>query len=229
MKNNVIGILGGMGPQASIELNRMLIEKSVQNYGAKDNDSFPDILINSIPVPDFISNETHKEKALKILKVRVKRMDAFGVGTLCIACNTAHILLPDLQKITSTPFISIIDEVHKIVIGKKYKKVGLLATITTYKSKLYENKLTECQVIKPKKSMQQLFDRSIRNVIGGKDRLKIQQKIAPVIYSFIKENSLEAIILGCTEIPLIVPSDLPVPVINSLDVLAEALLKHYYQ
>ncbi len=227
MKNRTIGILGGMGPQASIELNRLLIEKSITTFSAKDNNSFPDLLINSIPVPDFISDETNKAKALEMLKDKVCRMDSYGISVFSIACNTAHILLPNLQQITDTPFISIINEVHKIV-KDRYRKVGLLATTTTYNTKLYEDKLKECELIKPSHSIQKTLDSAIRKVIAGADRNKIQQEIAPIIESFIQDNALEALILGCTEIPLIVPDSQNVPVINSLSVLADALLIHYY-
>jgi len=55
MKNKIIGIIRGMGPQASCELYRLLIEGARHRYGSKNNDEYPEILIDSVPVPDFLS------------------------------------------------------------------------------------------------------------------------------------------------------------------------------
>jgi aspartate/glutamate racemase len=73
--HNSIAILGGMGPQASSKLYNLLIEKSIKTYGVEDNSQFPEILLNSIPVPDFISNKKKFDEAREILVHRTIRLD----------------------------------------------------------------------------------------------------------------------------------------------------------
>lgn len=63
----IIGVLGGMGSQASVEFYRLFIEKSSTDYGAINNDDFPEILIDSIPVPDFVSNTKNMGQAASML------------------------------------------------------------------------------------------------------------------------------------------------------------------
>lgn len=66
-----IGLLGGMGPEASGYMYKKLIEMSVSDFGAKNNDQFPEIILCSVPVPDFISDYKNKQKALNMLKESV--------------------------------------------------------------------------------------------------------------------------------------------------------------
>src|SRR5436853_459051 len=101
MKNkSSIGILGGMGPEASVYMYKTLIELSVKHFGAKNNDDFPEIILHSIPVPDFISNTRSKNTALKMLMDSVMDFNKLNISCLSIACNTAHLLLSDLQKVS---------------------------------------------------------------------------------------------------------------------------------
>ena len=92
-RKKAIAILGGMGPEASAYLYRVLIESSIKHFRARNNDDFPEILLYSIPVPDFISSDINRSEALKMLKERVKQINSLSISSLCLACNTAHVLL----------------------------------------------------------------------------------------------------------------------------------------
>ena len=133
-----IGILGGMGPQASAHLVSLLVELSAKEFGAKNCDEFPEIILASIPVPDFISDKKNKETALEILKHRIKLMDKMNVSIFAIACNTAHILLDQLKLTSNKSFVSMIDEIVKIVRSAGIKRIGLLASPTTFQSGLFQ-------------------------------------------------------------------------------------------
>lgn len=232
MKNgrqNIIGVIGGMGPQATGEFYRILINKSIAEYGAVNNNDFPSVVIDSIPVPDFISSQEHLSQARTMLIDRTKRLNAYGVGRIGIACNTAHLLLDDLRAVSGSPIVSIMDEAARLIAEKKITRVGLLASPMTYKTELYQTALKNiATVIIPNAKMQSELDDLIRGVICGKNIMTLKTIAYPLIESFIRIQKLEAIILGCTELPLIVDSPLSVPVISSLDVLADNLLAYYY-
>lgn len=132
-----IGILGGMGPQASAHLVKLLVDISAKEFGAKNNDDFPEILLDSVPIPDFICDESKKEIGWKMFQQRIKSMDKIGIGIFAISCNTVHILLNQLQLATKVQFISMIDEIVKEVRSLGAKKVGLLASPTTCKSRIF--------------------------------------------------------------------------------------------
>lgn len=230
MKNKkAICILGGMGPQASVYMHKLLIDLSARDFGAKKGDDFPEIIIFSIPVPDFISNTKNKSIALSMLKKRVGKINQLSVSNIGIACNTAHLLLKDLQSVSESRFISMIEEVIK-AIDPKMKTVGLLASPLTIKSFLYQNALGEKDVktIIPIENQQTVLEEIIRDVIEGKITKKDQEALLSVASS-LREKGAEGIILGCTELPLVFPSKFSLPVFNSVEILAMALLRNYYK
>lgn len=230
MKKQIIGILGGMGPGASNYLYKTLIDFSIKYFGAKNNDDFPDILLDSVPVPDFISSSSKKRAALNMLKNRVKVLNIFKPSCLVIACNTAHIFLNDLQEISKTPFVSMVNEVVKNIHEDGINKVGLLATPSTIKDTLYQKALQEkgISAIIPSKKEQALLEKIIRNILKGRGAGMDQKKLI-LIANSLKQRGAGGIILGCTELPLIFPKKYSLPIYNSVEILAMALLRNYYK
>jgi len=224
-----ICILGGMGPQASARLLSVVVQMAACDFGT-ENDTFPEIVVDSIPVPDFISNTRNKAKALKMLRERIKIMNLFNPTCFAVACNTAHIMLDDLQVFAKSPFISLIDEVSRQVKKARIKKVGLLATPMTLRSELYQVALKKLgiRVVIPNTDELIELESVIRRVIAGTDTFRDAQILESITRSL---NMLGArgIILGCTELPLIFPKDFSLPVFDSIDILARALLATSYQ
>src|SRR3989344_3894093 len=83
-----IGILGGVGPQATQFIYGKIIELSQSKYGAKNNNDYPQILIESVPVPDFISDTSQIETAKAMLIKSVQSLTNAGATRLCIGSNT---------------------------------------------------------------------------------------------------------------------------------------------
>ncbi|MBI2018166.1 amino acid racemase [Candidatus Daviesbacteria bacterium] len=220
-------ILGGMGPEASVYLYKLLIDLAISQFGAKNNDEFPEIVLYSVPVPDFISNDRSRNKALNMLKQRVKLIR--NASCISIACNTAHILLPQLQMISKIPFVSMIDETVKQVSGDGIKKVGLMGTPLTIKYGLYQIALSKhgISTVIPSSGQIAILARIIRNVIKGKI-LTSDRECLKKIADNLKVSGAEAIILGCTELPLVFSKNYTLPVYNSVEVLAKKLLQTYY-
>lgn len=225
----VICILGGMGPEASSYMYNMLINQAVNNFSAKNNDDFPEIILHSIPVPDFISSSKNKEKALAILLQRTKLLNALQPACISIACNTAHLLLPALQKISMAPFISMIDAVVQEIKQEGIKKVGILGTPSTIKSELYQSVLSKIEVISIIPTDQQLIqlEKVIRNIIAKQETEKDKEDLENIANNLV-EKGAEGIILGCTELPLIFPKKYRIPIFNSLEILSQTLLGIYY-
>lgn len=230
MKNKPIAIIGGMGPEASAYLYTTLINNSVKHFHAVNNDDFPQIVLYSVPVPDFISTSAREQEAVTILKQKVLDINKLNVLCGAIACNTAHKVLSDLQSVADFPFVSMVDEVVKKVKEDNIKQVGLLGTPSTLRSSIYQDafKKEGIETLVPNESIIPDIERTIRNVISESTTKKDRQILKSVADS-LKKDGAEAIVLGCTELPLIFPHKYSLPVYNSVEILSLTLLRKYYK
>lgn len=229
-QKQIIGIIGGMGPQASCELYRLLIDGARLRYGARNNDDYPEVLIDSVPVPDFLSDTGSMESAACLLEDRVRSLTSFGVSSIAMACNTACILAGRLQRQTNVPFVSIIDAVVGEV-EKANTSVLLLASPTSLRLRLYQKKLADSCIpyTIPHTRDYCALEQCIRGVIDGAERTSLTRVINDIARRYTEKSSINAILLGCTELPLIFPGQFPLPVYSSLSILAESILKQYYK
>ena len=228
-RRGAIGILGGMGPEASSYLYRTLIEQSIDQYHASDNADFPEIVLHSIPVPDFISDASQRDAALDMLKQRVERLDAMNLACLCIACNTVHVLLPELRGLAAAPFVSMIDEVADRVALAGHDHVGVLGTPSTIRYGLYRDALEVRGVtaVEPDEEGLRVCERVIRHVLSGRTEASDAADLVALADGLLAQGA-QGVVLGCTELPLVFPHGYRVPVYDSLAILSSALLRCYY-
>lgn len=224
-----IGIIGGMGPEASARFYELLIYHAQKDFNVTKNEDFPEIYLASLPVPDFIASDGRTKEALDILKNRLKVMENLPIKFYCMACNTGHLLINDLKKVTKKPFISLLEEVPKEVFEKRIKRIGILASPVTIKSKLYDKSFANLgiELIVPDKEDEKLLGKVILETIAGKN-IEGNSIIVIRISDNLVRAGAQGILEGCTEIPLIFPKQYPIPVFDTLEILAMAVLRKYY-
>lgn len=227
MKNKLkkIGIIDGMGAFAGARFFQILLEKISQ-----ENLAFPEIVLNAVSIDDFIADQSKIAAAKKIISKRIDFFNQQEMTLIVMACNTAHIMHKDLEKIAKCQFPSIIDSVVKKVKSDKVNRVGILASPTTLKTKLYEDKLIEtgvCPII-PNKKFQIILEKIIRKVLNGQLSKSDINMFSKETKLFIKKNRIEGVILGCTELPLAFPKTefKEVKIFDSLDILADKVVDH---
>jgi aspartate racemase len=197
----MIGILGGMGTQASLDFCNKLAKL---NKGKTDQQYPLFVLYNKSNIPGRPENLHKYNKVLKSLLAGCKFLEKSKCKFIVIPCNTAHYWFDDLQKKTKIPIISMPKEVyaHSIKTCKKNSTIGLLATEGTLKTGVY-NKFFDkkFKLINPTKSVQKNnVNKAIKLVKMG--RIKEAEKaIRPAVNSLIKMKCSK-IILGCTELPI---------------------------
>jgi len=230
-KNKIIGLIGGMGPFAGTRFCTLLLEKSARDFGAKNGDEFPEIVLDSVPVPDFISDTSRLPEAEVMLVSRIKKLNSFGCTSIAMVCNTGHILFPQLSRVSENKMISLIDVVRDRVVASEFKRVGLLATKTTIKSNLFRNAFdgTNIKIVNPDNKTVEICEKVIRGVIANTNSERSTNELLSRTDEFIKEQKLDGIILGCTELPLVFPKNKPSNIIDCLDVLSDALLKNFFE
>lgn len=228
MKQNItkkIGIIDGMGAFAGARFFQLLLEKI-----STENLAIPEIVLNAVAIEDFIADPKKIKPAKKVISERIKFFNQQNISMIVMACNTAHIMHPDLLKIAQCPFPSIIDLVVEDIKNRKINKIGILASPTTLKTKLYEDKLNKENLtpIIPDNKFQNLLEKVIRGVLNN-TLLKIEvNKLNILTREFIEKNQLSGIILGCTELPLAFQKSKfeDVKIFDSLEILADAVVDH---
>lgn len=208
MKQRII-IIGGMGPQASLELHRRMIQQALAD-GAKDGTDFPHIVHLSLPVPDFIANESRRSEALEIIINELKNIDASMGDVIIIACNTAHLLQPDIEQRLNIRITSMVDAAIDYA-SSHYKTIRLLASPTTIRTGLYDKPLKAAgvTVLTPDKDEEQALEVIIRAVISGqtisqaaldKIPITVQSEQANAVNYINNYPSSPPVLLGCTEL-----------------------------
>ncbi len=224
-----IGILGGMGPQASARLYELLISGTKQYNAAAIDSDFPSIVLLNVPVPNFVTNKDHLAPARELLIKSTKILEGAGCTINGIACNTAHILLPDLRASTTVPFLSIPELVNRVVKNNEYKRVGLLATPTTLKASIYDDRIaSRVALVRPRIEValntEKLIYKQLKGIITPKDRFRFRR----LVEDFKTEQNLDAVILGCTELPLVYGTTEDETIIDTLQILCNELLSKYF-
>lgn len=217
-----IGILGGMGPEATAELYLQIIRIFQQEYGAVYDNDYPEILICSLPLPDIVEKVASREEIIKKLTEGLRKLEKAGADFVAIPCNTVISFLSEIKCCVSIPIVNIVEETLLEIEKTKLKKVGLLATELTTKSGLYLNPFPEIEVlVLPDENLKEITQIIIRVLSGKKNAEDII-----LLQSFIKDlqdKGAEKVILGCTELPLLIPEGKDT--LNTINILARSIVR----
>lgn len=221
-RNLRIGVLGGIGPEASAQFYSKLIEELQKKDFINKNEDFPQIVINNIPAPELV-NGIIEDKDLKPYLFGLQELDSLKVDFIVMVCNTIHLFHKELQEKISAPIIDIKKLMKNKLIFNNIKEVSILGTPSTVKEGLYSFKRFNYN--NPCENELLVLGKAIENFNKGYKRA-LQRKFASNLASkYSKKQS--AIILGCTEVPLLLAQhkfDKEVLVINSIELLVEGVL-----
>ena len=221
MKKKVIGILGGMGPEATADLFRMIIRATPAE---KDQDHIRVIIDSNPKIPDRTAAITDEGPSpLPEMMKTAKNLERAGADLIIIPCNTAHYYYEKLKKSVRIPVLNMV-ELTAQTVRKRFpnvKKIGFIGTTGTIMAGIY-NRTLERKVIYPSQKLQDRVMEAIYDNIKAGRVLKGKKIIADVATHLIHEGA-EIIICGCTEVSMVLKSgDVPVPVVDPLQILAEA-------
>ena len=216
-----------MGPEASAYFYNLLIRLAHAKYGAVQDEDFPPIIIYNLPLKGFDERGIVDRRLVASQLVEgVKKLELAAADLIVIACNTVHIFQAEMQKAVKVPIYSIVDETVKVAKARGYKKVGLLTSASSVKYRLYVDKLTKEGIssITATLAEQKILDNIILHVMAGANGAGDTAKILNIMTRFVAAGA-EAVVLGCTELPLAFPNeDFPVPVLNSNQVIVDKAL-----
>lgn len=223
-----IWILWGMWPQASIHFYQLLIQKVELSINDPRNQDYPYLILSNIPVPDLIQWQNNKNITINMVRNEAKRLEASWVDFLVMPCNTMHLFKDEIMKWIHIPFLSMIDCVIKRVQKLKIKRVWLLGSTTTMRSQLYISPIQNLwiQVNIPQENTHETISHIIQNYISWKISKNDIQYLESCCHE-LEKGWVEAIILWCTELPLILSNCFEKHnFIASSEVLATETLKY---
>lgn len=216
-----------MGPEATAELYLRII-RIFQSMGVKYDSDYPKIFIYNLPLPDIVKKRIDENAIIYSLINGVKTLENAGSSFIAISCNSVYYYLKKLQKSSSIPIIDLIGETCALISKKQYKLVGILGTNLTIKRKLFEKCLDRygIKTLIPTAIEQKIITKVIMNILSGKKLESDKMKLLSIIKS-LKGRGGECVILGCTELPLILSNeDGNLVLIDTLDILAKTIVKN---
>lgn len=197
--NNFLGVIGGLGPLASSYFYQLVINKTKVT---KDQEHIDMVILNHATIPDrtsYILGKS-KENPFEYLKENVKILEKMGAKYILMTCNTSYYFYDELQKDTNVTILNMIEDTVTYIKAKGIKKVMILATTGTIKTKIYQNMCIK------------------HNVEFEVPNIDIQDKVMHIIYENVKKGTeinidnwheiinasdSEAYILGCTELSVV--------------------------
>lgn len=242
-----IGIIGGMGPYAGLDLVRKIFDNTI---ASKDQEHLPVTLLSYphliIDRSTYIFGQTDENPAYALADI-ARKLEANGAVVAAMPCNTAHapmiydVLVDELRKSGNLiRMLSMIEETARFVQEEMagLQRVGILSTVATYNLGLYSNALRASGIepVLPDEDVKvHLVNRTIFDeTFGIKARANpvtqtARQNLLDAI-EHLQEKGAEAIILGCTELPLAItePQIGSVVMIDPTVVIARALIRHTY-
>ncbi|MEJ2656652.1 MAG: aspartate/glutamate racemase family protein [Desulfobacterales bacterium] len=201
-----IGLLGGMSWESTLDYYRAINEGIKNALGGLHSAKIAMYSVDFEPI-EKLQHEGDWEGTAKILSEAAKSVQAAGAEFLLICTNTMHKVAPEIEAQIQIPLLHIADATAEILVKEGIKSVGLLGTSFTMEQEFYKGRLTDkygLRVLVPNKNDRQIVHKVIyEELCMGK--VKNDSKVEYLrIIDALAAKGAEAVILGCTEIGMLV-------------------------
>ncbi|MCP4149611.1 MAG: amino acid racemase [bacterium] len=226
-----IGILGGMGPEATVCMFNNIVEMT---DAKNDQEHIPIIIFNNPKIPRRTEAILKKgPSALPMMTESAKLLERAGADFIIVPCNTSHYYYEEVIKQINIPFLHLIKETVTYSLQKcvNLKRVGLLASSGTIEMRLYKSPFNDkgVECLSPPAELQECVMEAIYGEKGikvGPQYRDYQVELIRRAIIELKNRNAEVIIAGCSEISLVLgKEELGIPVIDPMLVIAAAAIK----
>ena len=223
-----IGILGGMSPESTVAYYEYLTRTYTERYG---DYGYPEILIYSVSFQPYVDwpNQDRWDLVAQGLSEAAQKLEAAGADFIVIATNTMHLVFDQVQANVTVPMLSLLDVVGDAILTRGIETVGLLGTRFTMEKSFYQEALARqgITVLVPGAQDRAYVNGVIYDeLVAGQIRDESRAGYVAIIHK-LAEQGAEGIILGCTEIPLLVSEDdAGMPLFDTTLIHAEAALNY---
>lgn len=221
-----IGIIGGLGPEATLEYYK-IITKGVQE--ARGGHNYPQIVIHSVNLGSYLemADSGNWEGVAQGLIESAGMLERAGAGFALIASNTPHKVFDEVDAGTAIPMLSIVEATREVCEQKGLRKVALFGTGFTMRSDYYQKVISGragIEVVVPEEDEQAFIHNKVFDeLVHGVFKKETREGLTLIAKRMIDELSIDGLILGCTELPLILDKEtLGIPFLNTTRIHAEA-------
>jgi aspartate racemase len=223
-----IGILGGMSPESTVAYYEYITRTYTERFG---DYGYPEILIYSVSFQPYVDwpNQDRWDQVAQGLRQAAQKLVAAGADFILIATNTMHLVFDEVQARVEVPMLSLLDATAEAILARGFHTVGLLGTRFTMEKGFYQDALARqgISTLVPDADDREYVHRVIYDeLVAGQIRNESRAGYVAVIRKLV-ERGAEGIILGCTEIPLLVDeASAGVPLFDTTQIHAEAALTY---
>ena len=200
-----IGIIGGIGPESTIEYYRLFVKRYQERLDTKD---YPEVLISSINLTELLGYvfTNQQDRLVDFMVEKIEGLEKTGIDYIAIASNTPHMVFDRIAERVKTPLISIVEETCRVVNDKKLGKVGLLGTKSTMTNGFYQ-KVAErygIEIVIPDTEQQDyIHTKYMSELLFNRIVPETKEQLIRIVRELQEKESIEGLILGGTELPLI--------------------------
>ena len=226
-----IGIIGGIGPESTVDYYKLIIGAFHKNHA---DTGYPEIIIYSANLDDLMKILESKkwDDLTDWLLEKVVALHNAGAEFAVIGSNTPHIVFQEVSSRAPIPMLSIIEETRKKAQQLGIQKPGLMGTKFTMELDFYKKPFRDCNmmVVVPGLEDQALIHRRLFSEIElGIIKNSTREELLSIVKKMIDRHSIDALILGCTELPLILNKDeFGIPFLNTTAIHAESIVNYAY-
>ncbi len=228
-QTKTIGLLGGMSWESSIEYYRLINEGvRAKRHGLHSARS----LMYSVDFAEIevMQRESRWETAAEVLIDGGQRLERGGADFVVLCTNTMHKLAERLEAALTIPLLHIAEPTAAAIKAQDLRRVGLLGTRFTMEEAFYTGRLTlrhGLDIVVPEAEGRELVHNIIyQELVLGQARPKSRAAVAELIRTMVTERQIEGLILGCTELGLLIgASDSPVPLFDTTRLHAQAAVE----
>jgi aspartate racemase len=224
-----LGIIGGVGPESTIDYYRSLIRLYRQRT---DDGSYPEIIINSIDLKreiDLVERNQLPQLAAYLLD-EVEKLARTGADFGLIASNTPHIVFDDLRPRSPIPLISIVEATCEVAAKMELKRVGLFGTHFTMQGRFYPDVFSRsgiALIVPDSRDQKYVHGKYMNELVNGVFLPETRDGLLEIADRLKERQQIEALILGGTELPLILKDEMHngLPILNTTKIHVEAAVR----
>jgi aspartate racemase len=229
MTMKTIGIIGGIGPESTLDYYREIISAFKASHG---NLEYPEIVIYSLNLSEILPlvNEKNWSRLAEVLLKKIDALHLAGAQFAAIASNTPHIIFQDLQSRSPIPLISIVEATCAKAKQMGLQHAGLMGTKFVMESNSYQKLFHPegISIVLPSEEEQQFIHRKLFTEIElGIFKDATRDALLAIVQRMFEAESIDSLILGCTELPLILTdSAFGIPFLNTTAIHCERIVSY---